>query len=213
MFFLPLLNPSQLLSHSIFGFKTFALVVNYINKMWVPCHNTIGIYEVRKRSKTTMVFQIKYLLNHFDLFNKVIAYVKDEIPNLNTITNALTTIVSYVSLMLPPLYVGNCYGHVMSKCCQHVINNLKVFNLTKNVCVFMQKNYYMDKKRQEGKAWMGKSLHRCISSPLEAKDSYENLICVQSHCFQRDYGVEKCNYLCYLKQKFSLQSIIANSHT
>jgi hypothetical protein len=60
---------------------------------------------------------------------------------------------------------------------------------------------------------MGQSLQRCISSPSKAKDTYENLICVQSHCFQRDRGVEKCNYLCYLKHKFSLQSIIANSHT
>jgi hypothetical protein len=99
-------------------------MVNYIDKMWIPCHNIIGIYEVQKRSKTTVAFQLKYLFNHFDLFNKVITYVKDEIPNINTITNALTIIVSYVPLMLPPSYVGNCYMYVMSKCCQHVINNL-----------------------------------------------------------------------------------------
>jgi hypothetical protein len=99
-----------------------------------------------------MAFQIKYLLNHFDLFNKVITYVKDEIPNLNTIKNALTTIVSCVPLMLPPLYVGNCYGHVMSKCCQHVINNLKSFQFDEGCVHVYAKNYYMDKKRQERKA-------------------------------------------------------------
>jgi hypothetical protein len=63
-----------------------------------------------------MALQLKDLCTQFDLCNKVIAYVKDEGANLNTLTNVLTRIVSYVPLMLPQPYAGNCFGHVMSKC-------------------------------------------------------------------------------------------------
>jgi len=47
-----------------------------------------------------MVLQLKDLFTQFDLCDKVIAYVKDEGANLDTLTNVLTRIVSYVSLML-----------------------------------------------------------------------------------------------------------------
>jgi hypothetical protein len=95
--------------------------------------------------------------------------VKDEIPNLNTITNALTTIVSYVPLMLPPLYVGNCYGHVMSKCCQHVINNLKVFNLTRDTCVSTQKTITWTKKGKKGRHEWAKAYIYAYLHPQKLK--------------------------------------------
>jgi hypothetical protein len=87
-------------SYSIFGchkedLTRFVLVVNYINKMWVTCHNTIQIFEVQKTSRAIMTLQLKDLLNYFDLCDKVIlAYVKDEGANLNMFANALTRIVS-----------------------------------------------------------------------------------------------------------------------
>jgi hypothetical protein len=63
-----------------------------------------------------MVLQLKDLFTRFDLCDKVITYVKDEGANLNILTNVLIRIVSYVPLMLPQPYAGNCFGHVMSKC-------------------------------------------------------------------------------------------------
>ncbi len=70
-------------------------MVNYINKKWVPCHNSIGIFEVQKTSRPIMTLQLKHLLNRFDLCDNVIlAYVKDESANLNMFANALIRIVS-----------------------------------------------------------------------------------------------------------------------
>jgi hypothetical protein len=55
--------------------------------------------------------------------------------NLNTFTRTLTNIVSYVSLLLPQPYVISCYGHAMSKCCQYVINDLKVCDGIKEISI------------------------------------------------------------------------------
>jgi hypothetical protein len=47
-----------------------------------------------------MALQLKYLYVHFDLWDKVIVYVKDEGANLNTLTNALINIISRVPLFI-----------------------------------------------------------------------------------------------------------------
>ncbi len=99
------------------GFDMFVLVVNYYYKKWIPCQITIGILEVHKTSRTTMGLQLKGLLTHFDLCDKVIACINDESTNLNILTNALTSIMSCVTLMLTQPYASSYYGHVMSKCC------------------------------------------------------------------------------------------------
>jgi hypothetical protein len=36
------------------GFDTFALVVNYSNKQWVPCHVIVEIFEVHETIGATM---------------------------------------------------------------------------------------------------------------------------------------------------------------
>ncbi len=95
-------------------FHTFTLVVNYINKSGVPCHIITGIFEVQKIIKTNMVLQLKDLLFHLNLCDKVIAYVKDKGTNLNILTNSLTIIVSCVPLMLPQPY-DICW-QMLSKC-------------------------------------------------------------------------------------------------
>jgi len=61
----------------------------------------------------------------YELFNKVITYIKDEGANLNTLLTKLTSIVSCVPLQLPQPYITICYGHATPKCCQYVINDLK----------------------------------------------------------------------------------------
>ncbi len=44
------------------GFDTFALVVNYINKKWQPCHIIVGLFEVHETTRVAMVIQLKALL-------------------------------------------------------------------------------------------------------------------------------------------------------
>jgi hypothetical protein len=47
-----------------------------------------------------MANQVKVLLDSFGLFDKVIAYVKDEGSNLGTLTSALTNVVTCSPLQL-----------------------------------------------------------------------------------------------------------------
>jgi hypothetical protein len=62
-----------------------------------------------------MDVQLKDMLAQYNFLDKVIAYVKDEGANLNTLTTTLTNIVSCSPISLPQPYVANCYGHAMSK--------------------------------------------------------------------------------------------------
>jgi hypothetical protein len=41
---------------------TFALVFNYINKKWKPCHTTMAIFEVHETTRAAIVSQLKDLL-------------------------------------------------------------------------------------------------------------------------------------------------------
>ncbi len=66
------------------------------------------------------------MLDSFGLFDKVITYVKDKGCNLNTLTNALTSVVSCSPLQLACPCVGSCFGHAMSKATQYVIDDIKV---------------------------------------------------------------------------------------
>jgi hypothetical protein len=54
----------------------------------------MGIFEMHNIVNVAIIAQIKVLLNSFVLFNKVIAYVKDEGSNLATLTIILTSMVS-----------------------------------------------------------------------------------------------------------------------
>ncbi len=103
MFILPLLKPynychihfldiTKKISHVCFDGQLH-------NKKWVFYHIDIVILEFHETSKVAMIVQPKTLFVHFDLCHKVVVYVKDECTNLNTLTNALTNIVSCISLM------------------------------------------------------------------------------------------------------------------
>jgi hypothetical protein len=86
----------------------------------------VGIFEVHETLGASMVVQFKDLLIRYNLLDKVIAYVKDDNTSLSTLTTAFTSIISCVPLLLPQPYAASCYGHAMSKCCQYVINDLKM---------------------------------------------------------------------------------------
>jgi hypothetical protein len=137
------------------GFEIVAIVVSFINTSWEPYHVTIGIFEVHNIASATMANQVKSLLDSFDLIDKVIAYVKDEGSNLNTLTSALTSIVSCSTFQLACPFVRSCFGHVMSKVARYAIDNTKVYagllevNLKKfNLCckrpLLRQKNLGRD---------------------------------------------------------------------
>jgi hypothetical protein len=49
----------------------------------------------------------------------VVAYVKYGSNNLSTITSILISIVSCEVFALLAPFIRSCWGHAMSKCCQH----------------------------------------------------------------------------------------------
>jgi hypothetical protein len=70
----------------------------------------VSIFEIHDIINGAITNQIKYLLDSFGLLKKIIPYVKDEGSNLNTLTNALTTVVSCAPFLLSCLFLGSCFG-------------------------------------------------------------------------------------------------------
>jgi hypothetical protein len=52
-------------------------------------HVTFGLFKAAETTRQALVKNLIELLNVYGLRNKIIAYVKDEGLNLNTLTNAL----------------------------------------------------------------------------------------------------------------------------
>jgi hypothetical protein len=77
---------------------TFAMVISFIDSLWQPIHVIIGIFEVSNTSSEAMANQVRILLDSFGLLTKVIAYVKGERSNLNTLTSTLTFVFFCYSL-------------------------------------------------------------------------------------------------------------------
>jgi len=75
------------------------------------------------------------LFDQYGLRNKIIAYVKDEGSNLNTMTIALKYIVKCEIFRLDESFQGACFGHVFSKACQYVTTNEKVCKNLKFVSI------------------------------------------------------------------------------
>jgi hypothetical protein len=122
------------------GFYTFGLVINFIDDDEVPCHVTIGMFETPNTFGIALTEQVKSLLVTYQLTNKVIVYVKDENKNLNMLAFALTSVVSCELLQLPSPFSGTCFGHVMSKACQHAIHDTKLGVKMKEVSVVEAQN-------------------------------------------------------------------------
>ncbi len=94
---------------------------------------------------------MKDLCAQFGLCDKVISYVKDKGVNLNTLTIAMTKIVSYTLFMLTMPYFATCYGHAISKYFQYVTNDLKMCwnekGFNQKTIISSSKDHYMDKKK------------------------------------------------------------------
>jgi hypothetical protein len=94
-------------------YDTFALVINLINEAWVPCYIIIGLFEAFNIFGGIFAKQVKVMLVEFNLTNKVIVYVKDDFE--------------FYHNCLHFYCVGCfCFGHVISKTCQYVTNEVKV---------------------------------------------------------------------------------------
>jgi hypothetical protein len=63
-----------------------------------------------------MVIQVNDMLVAYGLNVKILAYVKDESKNLNTMTSALTFVVSCKLLGLTTPFIRS-WGYAMFKCC------------------------------------------------------------------------------------------------
>jgi len=137
-------------------FYTYVLVINFIDDDWVPCHVTISMFETLNTHGAALTEQVKSLLAMYQLTNKVIAYVKNENTNLNILAFALTNVISCELLQLPSPFNGICFGHVMSKACQHAINDTKLGVGMKEVSMVdiqnaLQKTIIWMKKSSKGR--------------------------------------------------------------
>jgi len=75
------------------GVDTFALAINFLNESWNLIHVTMGLFEVNETIGKSMVVWFKSILSKFGLMHCVIAFVKDEGNNLNTMATTLCFII------------------------------------------------------------------------------------------------------------------------
>jgi len=75
------------------------------------------------------------LLSKCDLREKIIASIKHEGSNLNTMTITLKFVVSYDVLSLTKHFQGSCFGHAFFKACQYALIDEKICKGLKYVFV------------------------------------------------------------------------------
>jgi hypothetical protein len=95
----------------------FVLVIIFLGSNWKPKHVTFGLFEATKPIKQALAKNLIEFLDAYGLKNNILAYVKDEGSNLNTLTNVLKSIVKCEALGLEESFQGIYFGHVFSKAC------------------------------------------------------------------------------------------------
>jgi hypothetical protein len=80
-----------------------------------------------------LVLKLTKLLDNYALRKKIIAYVKDEGSNLNTMTTTLKSIVNYDVLGLEESFQSTYFGHAFSNACQYATTRKK-FAKTYDMC-------------------------------------------------------------------------------
>jgi len=103
---------------------TFVMIMHFLNDKWEPYHIIVDFFEIVSTSGNAMALQVNDVFAKYGLNARIIAYVKDEGGNLNTMTNALTFDVSCETLGSQTPFVGSCWGHAMSKCDQYATNDV-----------------------------------------------------------------------------------------
>ncbi len=92
-------------------YDIFALVINFLDKNWQPKKVTISLFNRNNRSN----FRSNFLLDSYELKKKIIAYLKYEGENLDSMTIVLKSIVNCEILGLEESFNGTCFGHAFSK--------------------------------------------------------------------------------------------------
>ncbi len=134
----------------------FALVINFLSSDWQPKYVTIGLFKTTKTIGQALAKSLPELLDQYGLKKEIIVYVKDEGSNLNAMTGALKSIVSYEYLGLEKNFQGICFGHMFSKTCQYgnvmekVCKNLKYVSI-KSTQANLQKCIIWLKKYKKGR--------------------------------------------------------------
>jgi hypothetical protein len=123
------------------------------------------LFEATKITGQALVRNLIGLLNACGLKNKIITYVKDEVSNLNTLTNALKSVVKCETLGLEESFQGTCFGHVFSKVCQYATTN---DNVCKNLIYVSIKISRVD-------------LQKCITWPKKSNKGHQkwNIACIK----------------------------------
>ncbi len=104
----------------------FVLVIIFLGSNWKPKHVTLGLFEAIKTTGQTFAKNLIEFLDEYGFGNKIIAYLKDEGSNLNTLANALKFVVKCETLGLEKNFQGTYFGHAFSKTCQYATTNDKV---------------------------------------------------------------------------------------
>jgi hypothetical protein len=72
----------------------------HLGSNWTPKHVILYLFKVAKTTGQVLAKNLIDLLDAYGLRNKIIAYVKDEGSNLNTLTSALNFVVKCETLGL-----------------------------------------------------------------------------------------------------------------
>jgi len=113
----------------------FAFVINLLGSDWQPKQVTIDFFEATKITGQKLVNNLTNFFDQYGFKNNIIAYVKDEGSNLNTMTIVLKYVVKYEVFGLYENFQGSCFGHVFSKACQYANTNEKVCRNLKFVSI------------------------------------------------------------------------------
>jgi len=113
----------------------FVLVMIFWGSNWKPKYITLGLFKPVEITGQALVKNLIELLDAYGLKNKIVAYVKDEGSNLNTLTNALKYVVKCETLGLEESFQGTCFGHVFSNACQYSMIDDKVCKNLKYVFI------------------------------------------------------------------------------
>jgi hypothetical protein len=201
------------------GYDIFALVINFINLSWVPCHIVIGLFETPNIFCAAFAKKVKVLLAEFNLTNKIIAYVKDEGSTLNSLKTTFTFVVSCEPLQLAQPFASVYFGHVTSKVCQYATNEAKVgvgmkeVSL-KNAQVALQKTIITwTKKFSKARLEWEKAYHEANMQHKKLKTRVKTCFASKVILFQKTLEYANVINIYYTQQNLALQARVLNGLT
>ncbi len=95
----------------------FVLVIIFLGFDWKPKHVTIGLFKIIKTTRQAFAKNLIEFFDEYGFGDKIIAYLKDEGSNLNTLANALKFVVKCETLGSEKNFQGAYFGHAFSKAC------------------------------------------------------------------------------------------------